>query len=203
MKKKLILLGVIALLLPAKIWALTGNVVIECDNTQLSVNQTTQCYVKCKNFTDSVAAFHGKVTVDNKLSIIKITKDSSWEGAADNGVIDVYTDVNKSGNFNIASFEVKAIASGDGQITLSEIEITDSQFQETAVSNVVKTISVTGSNTPASQDPGPSTPTSQDTDDNVGVNPGTGSYIVWIVAAFLVLSAGICLILYRRTSNNE
>ncbi len=201
MKKKLMFLGMLALLLPIRVMALTGSPAIECDNIQLKVGETAQCYVKGKNFTDSVAAFHGKVVVDSKLSLVQITKDSIWEGSADGGVIDVYTDVNKNGNFNIASFQVKALEEGEPKVSLTEIEVTDSQFVGNAFANVSRTINVSsGGNTPT-VDPQPSSPTSHD---NIVDNPPTAANLIWIVAGVaVILLVVIVMVVYKKGNKNE
>ena len=63
---------VFVLLFPINAKALTGNVVIECGKNQLNVGETATCYVRCKNFNDSVSSFHGVLVADSNLSIFDI-----------------------------------------------------------------------------------------------------------------------------------
>lgn len=194
MKKVLVIFGVFVLLFPINAKALTGNVVIECGKNQLNVGETATCYVRCKNFNDSVSSFHGVLVADSNLSIFDIQKDNIWEGAVDNGNIDTYTDVNKTGNFNILSFNIKLLSSGQAQISLNDIKIGDAGFNEhvfpasTAVIN-----SDTGQ---LIDDPGSETPINHD----ISVNPETGSALVWFLSIISILSVVICLIFHKKKS---
>lgn len=196
MKRKLIILLLFVLLFPIRINALTGNVVIECDNDQPKTGQTVKCYIRCKNVNGGVSSFHGIISLNGNISITKIEKDSIWEGAVDNGTIDLYTDTNKNGNFNIASFEIKSSTGGESKINLNDIKIGDANFNEFTFSNVIKTIN-SGNNSSGTIIDGDNPP------QNVVTNPPTGFNYVWILYVLLIVTIIFAFVLYRQMVNNN
>ncbi len=191
---------------PNIIKAETGTISIECEESTLESGKTAQCYLKGKNFTNNAPSFHAKLTLSNSLTLTTITKDSSWEGACDGGIIDLYTDNNKTGNFNIASFSFQIPSSINKIIiTLDEIAVSDENFNEINLPKVTKTITLNGggNNNPNDDDQNdePSTTTTttkinttkivttQKKDTNVDDNPKTGfnpiSLLVVLVIAIL------------------
>lgn len=134
MKKKILLIiGALLILIPLNTEALTGNVSVSCNNTKLTANATTTCTIR-GNINEEVTTVHAKIELGSNLSLVGVTPDSSWEGDGEGGVLDLYTDVNKKGTFNIATFQVKAgnVTTGaNTNITLSEVTLSDAEFNET------------------------------------------------------------------------
>lgn len=117
---------------------IVGKIKIECDRTSILPNESLNCAIKGENFTTQLSSYSAKLILGNNLSLVAIEKDSSWEGSGDGGIIDLYTDVNKTGNFNIATFTVKAddINAGiDSNILLQNITISDENFDEYVLNN--------------------------------------------------------------------
>lgn len=132
MKKKLFLLGVIGLLMPFNISALSGSVSLSCDKAKLNVGESTTCTIK-GNITDgSVSAVSAKVELSENLSLVSIETDSSWQGDGEDGNIELYTDDNKNGEFNIGTFVVKA-GNNYGvstSVSLKNVTLSDASFSE-------------------------------------------------------------------------
>lgn len=161
MKKNVFLIGVIcSILIPINVSALTGNVSLSCDKTKLKPNEETTCSVKA-NTNEDVSAVGARITLGSNLTLTSVTTDSSWEGNGDDGNIQLYIDNNKKGNFNIATFKVKAGSVNTGAdtiVSLSDVKLSDASFAETdfAVSpvnvrilsniNTLKTLTVSDSN---------------------------------------------------------
>lgn len=115
-----------------------GKVKITCDKTNVLPSETLTCAIKGENFTTAISSFRTKIILDNNLSLESIEKDDIWEGSGEGGIIDLYTDVNKSGNFNIAVFTVKAtnIQTGlNSNILLQDTVISDQNFDEYNIEN--------------------------------------------------------------------
>lgn len=133
------------LICPIKINALTGNVKIECNKSTISSGDSLLCTIVGSNFNDQISSFHAKLSLDNNLMSESIEKDTSWEGSTEDGVIDLYTDENKSGNINFVSFVIKLNnknTNANVNIALEDIKIGDSQFVEHNINNVYTEIKV-------------------------------------------------------------
>ena len=136
MKKSFISLIVLMMLFPLIVNAATEDVSIVCDSKKLAPGAQTTCYIK-GDFSKKISSFHGELSADTNLTISDITK-SGWEGRGDNGIIDLYTDVNKTGIFNFITFAVKAdsnVNALDKKIYLKNITISDDSFTENTISN--------------------------------------------------------------------
>ena len=124
MNKKIIMtLGLVGVLIPLNTKALTGNVNLSCEATTLKPGESTNCTIK-GNINEEVSAVSIKLGVGDNLTLSNIKTDSSWQGDGEGGNIELYTDTNKTGNFPIATFTVKADSIKEGantNITLSNI----------------------------------------------------------------------------------
>ena len=110
MKKNMIITFLIVLvLLPINVKALTGNIKLTCDNTTVLPGSDITCTLTGDSFSEKISSFHGELNLESNLKLESIEEDSSWEGSADGGVIDLYTDVNKSGNINFVTFTITII----------------------------------------------------------------------------------------------
>lgn len=131
MKKILYSIGIISLLTPFSIKALTGDVTVTCEKNKLSKGETTTCNIKA-NTTEGVSSISAKTDLGDNLELISFVKDSSWEGDGENGNIELYTDNNKSGNFNIGTITIKA-GNESGVTTrvgLKEVKLSDASFTQ-------------------------------------------------------------------------
>ena len=135
MKKYLYILTISLLALPMSANTLTGSVDIQCAKTELKVDESTTCTIK-GNTTDEVSAVSMKLGVGSNLTLTSVTTDSIWQGDGEGGNIELYTDSNKSGNFNIATFTIKAdsvSSSVTTNVSLSNVNLSDKNFEETSI----------------------------------------------------------------------
>lgn len=135
MKKVLYSLGIIGLMTPLSIKALTGDVTVNCAKGKLLKGETTTCIVK-GNITEGVSAVSAKVDLGENLTFVSFTPDSSWQGDGEEGNIELYTDNNKSGNFNIGTITVKAgnTSGVSTSVGLKEVKLSDANFVESSKS---------------------------------------------------------------------
>lgn len=122
-----------------------GKIKIECDSNNVLPGENLTCAIKGENFTTELSSYSTKLILGNNLNLVTIEKDPSWEGSGEGGIIDLYTDTNKTGNFNIATFIIKAdnINSGfDSNISLQNTIISDENFEENSVNDTSLNIRV-------------------------------------------------------------
>ncbi len=103
--KKIIFILLLCIM-PCYIHALSGSVSITCDDDSIKVNEEMECSIYANITDDAVSSIEGNITLSDGLELVKIEKDSSWQG--DNDLkLQLYTDDNKSGQFSIAKLIVK------------------------------------------------------------------------------------------------
>lgn len=132
-KKTILLLGLMGVVLPLNAKALTGSVNLSCDKTTLKPSEVTTCKIT-GNINEEVSAVSMKVKLGDNLTISNIKTDSSWQGDGEDGNIELYTDTNKKGNFNIATFKVTASSitiGADTTVSLDDVALSDASFAET------------------------------------------------------------------------
>lgn len=117
---------------------ITGDIKIICDSNNILPNETLNCAIRGENFTTQVSSYSTKLILSENLTLVNIEKDSSWEGSGEGGIIDLYTDINKTGNFNLATFSIKASSINTGlntNISLQNTVISDEKFTEYTLNN--------------------------------------------------------------------
>jgi len=223
--KKIMVILLIGIIFPIKVNALDGNIELNCDNEAILPGSSVNCTIKVNNFSDEISSFHAKLLLGENLKLESIEKDSSWEGSAEGGIIDLYTDVNKSGDINISSFVVKvdnASTMNRVDVSLIDVKVGDPQFTEHKFNDVSTSVEVIidgGSNenepdieenpdlevTPDSDlKPDDSTETDKgnnESENNVD-NPVTGGFKISVVLLILFISLASSIIIYRRKINN-
>ena len=113
-----------------------GGMKISCDSDTILPGESATCTIEGSNFTKEISSFRTVINLDSNLILESIEKDSSWEGSAEGGIIDLYTDVNKTGSFNVATFTVRAKEIDTGVSAFIEIEntvVSDENFDEYVV----------------------------------------------------------------------
>lgn len=203
MKKKLVLIGILTIILiPKNIYALSGNIIITCDKTTLNKNEMTICNISGENFKEEVSSIHAKINIDDNVSLVSINKDSTWEGAVSNGIIDVYTDTNKTGNFNITSIKIEAKNDKPSKIVLNEILLGDSKFIDNKFSEASVSINSTDEikSIPASQETITPNNNNNEYKDKKTTNPKTGNFkiIVLVIILIAINISSIILIIERK-----
>ena len=134
--------GLIGILIPFNTKALTGSMNLNCNSNTLTVNTSTTCTLS-GNSSEEISALSAKLSASGNISISNISTSSIWQGNGESGSIDLYTDTNKSGNFAVATFTIKAnSAAGTGTINVSGINFSDASFNEHSISGKLLTITV-------------------------------------------------------------
>lgn len=143
MKKicSLIIIGLMAII-PLNIKA-ASKVEIACDKQTYNVQEEAVCTLKATTDEEIISVSGSLNTEDQTFEIIPTASDI-WEGDAENGDIQLYTDVEKTGAFNIVTMKVKikeGITVGESQeITLSvnDIMLGNVDGVEKSAGNVTK-----------------------------------------------------------------
>lgn len=134
MKKILFLIiTIVGILLPLNAKALSGNVTVSCAPTKLNPGETANCSIKANVQGGEVSSLHAKINTGTNLTLGQVTVSSIWAGDGDGGIIDLYTDTNKTSAFDIATFTVTAKTGVYGAIStvsLSEVALYDKAFNE-------------------------------------------------------------------------
>ena len=143
MKKKLIVIvGLIILLTPFSINALTGSVNLNCETNTLSVNSSTTCTLS-GNSNEEISSLSARLTSNGNISISDISTSDIWQGNGLGGSIELYTDNNKIGNFEIVKFTIKTSSQpGTGTINVNSINFYDAMFNEHSISQKNLTITI-------------------------------------------------------------
>lgn len=116
------------------------TLLINCERNILSPSEEVECLISGSDFATQISSFHAEIVLGNELTLVTTSKDDVWEGDMENGIIDLYTDNNKSGNFNIGKFKIKAgnITNGvDSNILLTDIEVSDEKFDTYKIEDVL------------------------------------------------------------------
>lgn len=173
MKKKLLLL-LMLIIMPTITSA--DSISVTCNSTSIKVNESTNCTIKGTTST-SVSSLSSKLSSSGNIKISNISTSSIWQGNGDGGNIDLYTDVNKSGTFAIATFKVTATANaGTGAISLLSTKFYDANFAEKSVSNAVLSIKVIAQSTPTptpTPDPNPNPVVEKSKLKSLSITPGS------------------------------
>jgi len=153
MKKRIIILLTLLILFPINVYALNGTVTVDCEKKQLILEETTTCQIT-GNINEAVSSIHSVIKVGEGLELVSVTRSSIWEGDHSK-VLDLYTDENKKGNFDIASFVVKAIKTGTTEITITDTVLSDASFKEhnftVSPYNITVSTKTTGENSSSPQ----------------------------------------------------
>ena len=191
-RKEFLFILLITLFIPIRIHALTGDVVINCDKTSVKYNEEINCLLTGNNFSDEISSFHGEISLGSNLTLLSVTKDESWEGSGEKGIIDLYTDKNKSGKMDFVSFKVKVNEDSnvDSTISVSNVVVGDTKFNEIKLGGNTFNIKVVSNNT-----------TNNNVDNNVTENPKTGTIIKSFIIFILLISLLLILMIYKKQIN--
>lgn len=149
MKKRILFLtAVLGSFLPLKVKATTEGISISCDgNNTVMASSSITC--KITGYTNSaVSGLQFHLTSDSLATISNIRVASIWQGDGEDGNIGVYTDTNKTGIFDIATFTLTAKdTGGTAHIYANDIIFSDASFNIISYEN--QTQNVTIQNTPS------------------------------------------------------
>lgn len=151
MYKKILLLFliIISIILPSKVFALEGSVNLSCDNIKLKAGAQTTCNISYTVSSGTLNGFQTNVSLSSNLELISSSKNSIWEGSADNGNFYLYTDNSKTGSVSLGSFVVKAKEGATGSsenITLTNVVLTDENYNDKKPGNKALGITILSNN---------------------------------------------------------
>ena len=168
--KKTIFFIFILLLIPLNVKA-TNDLTINCNKTNLKINEETSCTLNINNLDFTIIDVTGKVKVGDNLSIVSSSYNADkWLSLDTNFNV---TDINlmrhnndKINNITIATFKIKASnnATGDSEISFNNIAVGNSDYQSITLNcnplnihfgnniNTLNTLDVSGLNINFSSD---------------------------------------------------
>lgn len=117
---------------------------VSCNADSSNNNGEINCKLKANIKDYKVSAISATIAESGDYKLIEVIPDSSWEGDGENGDIDLYTDVNKTGDFNIAEFRLSLINKDidEIEVIVEDNSFFDQEFLEHKVSNINKKVSV-------------------------------------------------------------
>lgn len=140
-----IIIFLFVILIPFKIYGLTGNVILRCDKTSLNVGEDTSCYIDAL-INEEVSSVDIKISADSGLELSDININSPWQGNGENNRLQLYTENNLKGSFPIAIFKIKAgNTSGTKIIRLTDIVLSDKDFKSTTFNSLQTEIKILSS----------------------------------------------------------
>ena len=124
-----------------------SSINISCPD-KVTPNQTIEC--KITGTSDKyISAISAKTTATENIEIIKFTEDEIWEGGGDSKSFDLYTDINKTNNFNIGTLSIKIKNNTPSKIetiSINNIYYYDEKFKEIKANNISKDIKILSTN---------------------------------------------------------
>ena len=146
-KKTIVILGILFLLMPLHVKAATTPA-LSCGTTTLKPGASTNCTLSITT-QEKISSINAKLVAGSNLEITTVTPASGWWGDANDKNIAYITDNNKTGTFNIATFQVKANASltagASTSVTANSISLYNDSFSQTSITTttISKSIKIT------------------------------------------------------------
>ena len=143
---KIIILMLFLLIIPHKYVNASSVIVMECPNKGNPGNIIT-CNLKGTS-DKPISSLSAKISVNGEVEFVSFTTNSIWEGNGNNGVLDLYTDVNKTSLFEIGTVTLKLGSNSNklGTVIVSNIIYYDDKFTAINVDNVSKEIKIASIN---------------------------------------------------------
>jgi ribosomal 50S subunit-recycling heat shock protein len=146
-KKKYIIIGtIIIVMLVVAIGILAnssyatsgdGNIVVSCDKEEIYSGDTVTCSIKGNvASSDYVSCLSAQINLSSNLELVSFTPDSIWIGDGEDGDIQLYSDSNKTGEFNIGTIQVKSktgLNDVTENITISDIYFYNENYEEVTI----------------------------------------------------------------------
>lgn len=228
MKRKISLFVITILLvvvMPLKVSA-ANSVSITCNKDSYNVTEEATCTLKGTS-TEDIISVSGTLDLESTLFDITPVSSSIWQGDANEGDIQLYTDEEKTGTFDIATIKVKMKQGASlekGASTIVELKVDDVKFgnvdgDEESVTEITKTITFTNpkSNTPAEDEEDTKTTTTTKTNvdstdsktttktnaDSTQKNPSTFDISIGLILILLALAVIGVIVSKKKLSNMD
>lgn len=143
MNKKNIFLIIIVLFTPIIVNA--SKIDLICDEIILS--NSFSCTLV--GYSDkNISSLSATVSQDNDVSFLSFSKNSLWQGDGEDGKIDLYTDKDITGNFDIGTLKFNIVDLNKDSVIINIINISfyDLVGREEVINNFTKTISIKSNN---------------------------------------------------------
>lgn len=137
-------------LLPIKIYALSGNVNINCTPTTTQSPSEISCNISGTS-DEAVTSIEASIDVSDQIEIVSfsaaiIKEDTPWQGEdISNKKIEVYTNLDVSGSFSIGTLKLKVkegTPSGEQLIKLTNIKFGNKDYNNVSINDASTTITI-------------------------------------------------------------
>ena len=144
MKKKILfIVALVGSLLPLKAKAATEGITITCgSDSAVLASSHVECSITGTT-NSAVSGVQFRLSSNDLATISNIRVASIWQGDGEDGNIGVYTDTNKTGTFDIATFTLTAKnVGGIANIYANDIIFSDASFNVHSYENVTRGVTV-------------------------------------------------------------
>lgn len=140
----------IMFLLPIKIYALSGNVNINCTPTTTQSPSEISCSISGTS-DETVTSIEASIDTSDQIEIVSFTPaviqdDTAWQGEdVSNKKIEVYTNLDVSGSFSIGTLKLKikdGTSNGEQPIKLTNIKFGNKDYNNVSIDEVSTTITI-------------------------------------------------------------
>ena len=135
--KKFLKLLIIVWVLPVMVYA--DSLVVSCPD-KVKVNEEFTCTIKGES-TKKIVDLKLNVSPDSDISYVGFTP-VNWQGSGEDKLIALYTDIAKTGTFDIGTVKFKKTSSSSSKITFENVFFYDEADNKIGVDNVTKEIVV-------------------------------------------------------------
>lgn len=121
-----------------------NELLLTCESDTIKINEEVMCTLKGNVTKYEVSAVSSTIEKNSSFELIKVSPHLSWEGDGEMGDVDLYTDVNKSDEFDILTFNIKLISDTREEININIVDNSffDEYYEEHKLENVTKTLIV-------------------------------------------------------------
>ena len=142
---KLIIL--LLVIIPLNYVDASSEIMLECPNSGVLGSELV---CSLKGYSDTyVSSLSAKLKVDGNIEFVGFNTNSIWMGDGNNGDIELYTDVNKTGEFSIGTITVRLSINDNGRngiVLIEDISYYDDKFKEIVVSDISSNIKILSMN---------------------------------------------------------
>jgi len=141
--KKQLLIGIILFslsiilitIISLKISSKGKQVILDCEN---KTKDEIECKLKGRGNKYDVSNVSMRIEVSKNAELKEVKIDSIWQGSGNDGIVELYTDVDKKGTFNIGTFKIKKKDNKKVKISLNRIIYFDENFEKHPVKDLIK-----------------------------------------------------------------
>lgn len=125
--KMIIIPLMVFMFMPFSVFASSFKINVACP-AEVQIGKTAECQIKGTVTGGEISSLSAKFSVTGNAESLGFKTASGWQGSANGSKIDLYTDSNKSGTFNIGTITVKGKQAGTASVNISEVFGYDADF---------------------------------------------------------------------------